>query len=120
MARIKTFFGCSDLKTGGLVIGYLSTLTNLIYLILDVEIVLLFNLPPSEERRQYFGSYINEITTSSPAFPIVLFALIASFYGVIASLLLVCGALYVSSIAYLTFGCASLHLTHVNNEFIYA
>ncbi|XP_070499262.1 uncharacterized protein [Chironomus tepperi] len=93
MARIKTFFGCSDLKAGGVTIGYLSAFANFIYLILDVELVLLFNLPPSEDRRQYFGSYINEINTSSLAFPIVLFALVASFYGVIASLLLVCGSL---------------------------
>ena len=102
--------------TGGVVIGYLSALANLVYLILDVELVLLFNLQPSEERRQYFGSHINEINTSSPAFPIVLFALIASFYGVIASLLLVCGSLCVSSTAYLTFGSSLLdslmNLTH--------
>ena len=101
MARIKTFFSCSDLKTGGVTIGYLSALANFVYLILDVELVLLFNLPPSQDGKlKYFGSYINEINTSSIAFPIVLFALVASFYGVIASLLLVCGTLCVSSTAY--------------------
>lgn len=103
MARIKTFFGCSDLKTGGVIIGYLSALANFVYLILNVEFALLFNLPQGAEKQKYFGNFINEINPSSPAFPIVLFALIASFYGVIASLLLVCGALTVSSTAYLTF-----------------
>lgn len=103
MARIKSFFGCSDLKTGGVVIGWLSLFANIIYLIFDIELILLFNFEQTQEKKDLFGSYINEINTSSPAFPIVLFATIASLYGIIASALLLCGALCVSSIAFLTF-----------------
>lgn len=103
MARIKSFFGCSDLKTGGIVIGWLSFFANIIYLVLDIELILMLNLEPSQEKKELFGTYINENDTSSPAFPIVLFASVASFYGIIASGLLVCGALCVSSIAFLTF-----------------
>jgi hypothetical protein len=103
MARIKSFFGCSDLKTGGLVIGYVSLFANLIYLILDIELTLIFTLEQSGEKQALFGSYINELNTSSTAFPIVLFGLVASLYGVIASLLLVCGVLTVSVLAFLTF-----------------
>lgn len=90
MARIKSFFG-SDLKTGGFIIGYVSLFANILYLILDVEAILVFVLEPSKEKQGIFGSFINEIDTSSVAFPIVLFALVASLYGVIASLLLICG-----------------------------
>lgn len=103
MARIKSFFGCSDLKTGGIVIGWLSLFANIIYLVLDIELVLVFSLEHSQEKKELFGTYVNEINTSSPAFPIVLFASVASLYGIIASALLLCGALCVSSIAFLTF-----------------
>lgn len=102
MARIKSFFGCSDLKTGGVVIGWLSLFANIIYLVLDIELVLVFSLEQSQEKKDLFGTYVNEISTSSPAFPIVLFASVASLYGVIASALLLCGVLCVSSIAFLT------------------
>lgn len=103
MARIKSFFGCSDLKTGGIVIGWLSLFANILYLVLDIEFVLLFSLEPSQDKKDWFGNHVNEIDTSSPAFPIVLFAALASLYGVIASALLLCGALCVSSIAFLAF-----------------
>lgn len=103
MARIKSFFGCSDLKTGGIVIGWLSLFANIIYLVLDIELILVFSLEQSQEKKDLFGTYVNEINTSSAAFPIVLFASVASLYGVIASVLLLCGALCVSSIAFLTF-----------------
>lgn len=90
MARIKSFFG-SDLKTGGFIIGYVSLFANILYLILDVEVALVFVLEQSNEKREIFGSFINEINTSSPAFPITLIAIVASLYGVIASILLLCG-----------------------------
>lgn len=91
MARIKSFFG-SDLKTGGFIIGYVSLFANILYLILDVEAVLVSVLEHSNEKREIFGSFINsEINASSVAFPIILFALVASLYGVIASVLLICG-----------------------------
>lgn len=90
MARIESFFG-SSLSDGGLVIGYVSLFANILYLILDVEAVLVFVLEQSSEKREIFGSFINEINTSSAAFPITLFALVASLYGVIASVLLLCG-----------------------------
>lgn len=90
MARITTFFG-SDLKTGGTIIGYVSLFANLLYLLLDVEAILVFVLEQSNEKRELFGSFVNEINASSVAFPIILFALIASIYGVIASVLLICG-----------------------------
>jgi hypothetical protein len=90
MARIKSFFG-SDLKTGGMIIGYVSLFANILYLILDVEAVLVFVLEQSNEKREIFGSFVNEINASSLAFPIILFGLVASLYGVIASLLLICG-----------------------------
>lgn len=95
MARVKAFFGCHDLKTGGLVIGYLSLFANIIYAILCIEAVLLFVLEPSQEKSNLFGAYLNEINTSSVGFPIVLIALVASVYGIIASLLLLCGILTV-------------------------
>lgn len=101
MARIKSFFG-SDLKTGGMIIGYVSLFANILYLILDVEAVLVFVLEQSNEKREIFGSFVNEINASSLAFPIILFALVASLYGVIASLMLLCGVCTVSSIAFLT------------------
>jgi hypothetical protein len=90
MARVKSFFG-SELKTGGLVIGYVSLFANILYLILDVEAILVFVLEQSNEKRELFGSYVNEINASSIAFPIILFALVASLYGILASLLLICG-----------------------------
>lgn len=91
MARIKSFFG-SDLKTGGFIIGYVSLFANILYLILDVEAVLVSVLEHSNEKREIFGSFVNsEINASSVAFPIILFALVASLYGVIASVLLICG-----------------------------
>ncbi|CRK86202.1 CLUMA_CG000429, isoform A [Clunio marinus] len=90
MARLKSFFG-SDLKTGSIIIGYVSLFANLLYLILDIEAVLVFVLEQSNEKRELFGSFINELNASSVAFPIILFALVASLYGVIASLLLICG-----------------------------
>lgn len=96
MARIKSFFGCSDLKTGGLVIGWLSLFANIIYLVLDIELVLVFSLEQSEEKKSIFGAFVNEINTSSPAFPIVLFGVVASIYGILASALLLCGVLCVS------------------------
>lgn len=102
MARVKSFFGL-DLKTGGYIIGYLSLLANIFYLILDVEAILVVLLEPSKEKGDLFGPYINEINASSIAFPIILFALVASLYGIIASLLLICGVCTVSSIAFLTF-----------------
>lgn len=102
MARIKSFFG-SDLKTGGFIIGYVSLFANILYLILDVEAVLVSVLEHSNEKREIFGSFINsEINASSVAFPIILFALVASLYGVIASVLLICGVCSVSSTAFLT------------------
>ena len=103
MARIKSFFGCSDLKTGGIVIGWLSFFANIIYLVFDVEAILLFNLESSQDKKDLFGTFVNEINTSSPAFPIILFATLASLYGIIASALLLCGTLTnVSSTAFLT------------------
>jgi hypothetical protein len=90
MARVKSFFG-SELKTGGLIIGYVSLFANILYCILDVEAILVFVLDQSNEKRELFGSYVNEINASSIAFPIVLVALVASLYGIIASLLLICG-----------------------------
>ncbi|KAG5678721.1 hypothetical protein PVAND_008369 [Polypedilum vanderplanki] len=93
MARIKTFFGCSDLKTGALNIGYISLFANLLYLLLDIELILLFCVPQSQEKLALFGSYINETNTHSPAFPIILLATVASIYGVLASMLLLCGSL---------------------------
>jgi hypothetical protein len=102
MARIKTFFGCSDLKTGALNIGYISLFANLVYLLLDIELILIFCLPQSQEKASIFGGFVNEINTQSPAFPIILLALVASLYGVLASLLLLCGSLTVSSNAFLT------------------
>lgn len=101
MARVKSFFGL-DLKTGGYIIGYISLFANILYLILNVEAVLLMVLEHSKEKSELFGAYINGISVSSLAFPIVLFALVASLYGVIASLLLLCGVCTVSSIAFLT------------------
>jgi hypothetical protein len=90
MARVKSFFG-SDLKSGGLIIGYVSLFANILYLILDVVATLVFVLEPSQDKKSVFGESINALDTSSVAFPIVLFALVASLYGVIASLLLICG-----------------------------
>lgn len=90
MARVKSFFG-SDLKTGGYIIGYLSLFANILYLILDVEAILVVVLEQSNEKGDLFGPFINEINASSAVFPIILFALVASLYGVIASLLLICG-----------------------------
>lgn len=90
MARIKTFFG-SELKTGGLIIGYVSLFANILYLLLDVEAILVFVLEQSNEKRELFGSLVNEINASSAAFPIILFALLASLYGVFSSVLLICG-----------------------------
>lgn len=102
MARIKSFFGCSDLKTGGLVIGWLSLFANIIYLVFDIELVLLFNLEQSEVKKNLFGEFVNTINTSSPAFPIVLFGTVASIYGILASALLLCGILCVSFILFYT------------------
>lgn len=90
MARVKSFFGL-DLKTGGYIIGYLSLFANILYLILDVEAVLVTILEQSNEKREIFGSFINEINASSVALPIILFALVAAAYGVLASALLICG-----------------------------
>jgi len=90
MARVKSFFG-SDLKTGGYIIGYVSLFANIIYLLLDIEAILVFVLEQSQEKKEIFGPIINEINASSVAFPIILFALVTSLYGVIASLLLICG-----------------------------
>jgi hypothetical protein len=90
MARVKSFFG-SDLKTGGFIIGYVSLFANILYCILDVEAILVFVLDQTKEKHELFGAYINEINASSIAFPIVLVALVASLYGIIASLMLICG-----------------------------
>lgn len=90
MARVKSFFG-SDLKTGGYIIGYVSLFANILYLILDIEAILVVVLDQGKDKQEIFGAYINEINTSSAAFPFILFALVASLYGVIASLLLICG-----------------------------
>jgi hypothetical protein len=106
MARIKNFCGF-ELKTGGLIIGYVSFFANILYLIACVEAVLICILPQSEERKKLFGSYLNELDTSTIAFPIILFGVVASLYGVIASLFLICGVKKVSSITFLTFS-----LTH--------
>lgn len=106
MARIKNFCGF-ELKTGGLIIGYVSFFANILYLILDIEAILLFNLPQSEEKKKLFGPYINELETTSIAFPVILVAAVASLYGVIASLFLICGVKKVSSITFLTFSMLS-------------
>jgi len=90
MARVKSFFGL-DLKTGGYIIGYLSLFANILYLILDVEAVLVTVLEQSNEKREIFGSFINQINASSCALPIILFALVAALYGAISSALLICG-----------------------------
>lgn len=90
MARVKSFFG-SDLKTGGYVIGYVSLFANIINFILAIETILITFIEPSQEKKALFGNYINEISASSIAFTFVLFALVASLYGIIASLLLICG-----------------------------
>lgn len=95
MARVKSFFG-SDLKTGGFIIGYVSLFANLVYLIVDIEALLVILLEQSQEKKELFGPVINQIDASSVAFPIILFALVASLYGVIASLLLICGVCTVS------------------------
>lgn len=102
MARIKNFCGF-ELKTGGLIIGYVSFFANILYLIACIEAVLICILPQSEERKKLFGSYLNELDTSTIAFPIILFGVVASLYGVIASLFLICGVKKVSSITFLTF-----------------
>lgn len=90
MARIKSFFGLK-LKTGGTIIGYVSLFANILYILLDIEAILVFVLEQSNEKRELFGSFVNEINASSVAFPIILFGTIASIYGVIASVLLICG-----------------------------
>lgn len=95
MARIKDFCGF-ELKTGGLIIGFVSFFANLLYFIVDVEAALLFLLPQSEDKKKLFGPYINELETASIAFPIVLVAAVASLYGVIASYLLIIGVKNVS------------------------
>jgi hypothetical protein len=97
MARIKTFFGCSDLKTGGVIIGYISAFASLIYLLIDIELVLLIALGPSSDRKRLFGEELDKLNKESIAFPITLFSVVASLYGVFSSLYLVCGALCVSS-----------------------
>lgn len=95
MARIKSFCGF-ELKTGGLIIGFVSFFANLLYLITIIEVVLLYCLPQSEEKKRIFGPHINELETTSIAFPIVLVAAVAALYGVIASYLLICGVKNVS------------------------
>lgn len=95
MARIKNFCGF-ELKTGGLIIGFVAFFANLLYFVTIVEAALLFILPVSEEKKNLFGPNINLLTTDSIAFPIILVGAVAAFYGVISSYLLIVGVKNVS------------------------
>lgn len=106
------------MKTGGFIIGYVSLFANILYLIIDVEAVLVSSLEHSNEKREIFGSFINEINASSVAFPIILFALVASLYGVIASVLLICGVCSVSSTAFLT-QAAAIPTNLIESKFLF-
>lgn len=90
MARVKSFFGL-ELKTGGYIIGYLSLFANILYFILDLEALLVVHIEQSNEKRELFGSYINEINASSVLLALILIALLCSAYGVLSSILLICG-----------------------------
>lgn len=95
MARVKNFCGF-ELKTGGLIIGFVSFFANLLYFVTIVEAALLFVLPTSEEKKNLFGPNINALERDSIAFPIVLVAAVAALYGVISSYLLIVGVKDVS------------------------
>lgn len=95
MARIKNYCGF-ELKTGGLIIGFVSFFANILYLITTIEAVLLYSMPVNEEKKKIFGWESNELTTSSIAFPIILVGAVAALYGVISSYLLICGVKNVS------------------------
>lgn len=95
MARVKNFCGF-ELKTGGLIIGFVSFFANLLYFVTIVEAALLFVLPTSEEKKNLFGPNINALERDSIAFPIVLVAAVAALYGVISSYLLIIGVKDVS------------------------